>query len=647
MRAHGGVAARQAPGPQRRGSAVRPRASGPSASPRAALAALQGSAGNHAVGALLRRHPVAPADSPAERAAGAFASGAGRPAGVAAEAAGGGPSTVPGSPGRPLEPAARREFEHALGADLSGVRVHDDPAAHAFARRIGARAGTLGSHIYFGAGRYAPGTDAGRTLLGHELVHTLQPEARTQLHRTPETEARLAEIESQLATEVFSADARAELESEREQLLRKGNRPAAPPAAIAAPAPAPAPTPTPAATTTPAAAQPVNVISVSAAEYEAMTGLSADKLPDAPAAGDEGAFPAWPSGASAAISGAARNMPATNWYYRVLQPYDPSLAQIGEGASLLPRPLAPGATFQPAPSLADMTFRHTRTSGNVLQVGSDRVSTLKDLESVNTLLKERGVELARVDVDAARRLGAQFLEQGDVMRHLDEIGRKITAELAEARATGRGKTFIKDLENRMRALEKAREMAAKFGEGEGVGAIPNKALTKVAGQDLAGAVAGEQALLKGMKAFKYGGRVMIVAGVGMSVARIATAPEGKVGRVVAQEAGGWAFSIPSAEAGAALGGGIGMALGVESGPGVVLTTTFGALVGGALGFFGGQEAVDQMYDVAEALPKAGEILADPAKLTETSLWMFGTPEQRRSYYEMRELETGEPTPDPF
>jgi hypothetical protein len=38
------------------------------------------------------------------------------------------------------------------------------------------------------------------------------------------------------------------------------------------------------------------------------------------------------------------------------------------------------------------------------------------------------------------------------------------------------------------------------------------------------------------------------------------------------------------------------------------------------------------------------VLSDPAKLVETSEWMFGTPESRRAYYEMRELETGEPSP---
>jgi uncharacterized protein YcfJ len=150
-----------------------------------------------------------------------------------------------------------------------------------------------------------------------------------------------------------------------------------------------------------------------------------------------------------------------------------------------------------------------------------------------------------------------------------------------------------------------------------------------------------------MKAFKAGGRVFIVVGVAMSVERIATAPEGERGRVATQEAGGWAFSLAGAEAGAGAGAMLGATFGIETGPGAVALAVFGALVGGAIGFFGGQEAADKLYDVAETLPKATEILNDPAKMVETSQWMFGTPESRRDYYEMRELETGEPSPFDF
>jgi len=65
----------------------------------------------------------------------------------------------------------RRYFEHRLGADLSGVRLHPDaPAAHA----LGARAFAAGRDIGFAPGQFRPGTDNFRTVLGHELGHVLQ-----------------------------------------------------------------------------------------------------------------------------------------------------------------------------------------------------------------------------------------------------------------------------------------------------------------------------------------------------------------------------------------------------------------------------------------------------------------------------------------
>ena len=78
------------------------------------------------------------------------------------------------SPGRPLDPSARRAMEARFGYDFSGVRVHDDARAAASAAELDAAAFTVGQDIAFGPGRYAPSTVAGRELLAHELVHTIQ-----------------------------------------------------------------------------------------------------------------------------------------------------------------------------------------------------------------------------------------------------------------------------------------------------------------------------------------------------------------------------------------------------------------------------------------------------------------------------------------
>jgi hypothetical protein len=76
--------------------------------------------------------------------------------------------------GRPLPAEARAFFEPRWGWDLSTVRVHTDERAAAAAWRVGARAFTLGAHIVFGKGEFAPDTASGRWLLAHELTHVLQ-----------------------------------------------------------------------------------------------------------------------------------------------------------------------------------------------------------------------------------------------------------------------------------------------------------------------------------------------------------------------------------------------------------------------------------------------------------------------------------------
>ena len=77
-------------------------------------------------------------------------------------------------PGQPLDHADRSFMESRFGHDFAGVRVHTDSEAAESARPINARAYTVGSDIVFGAGEYAPGSDAGRHLLAHELTHVVQ-----------------------------------------------------------------------------------------------------------------------------------------------------------------------------------------------------------------------------------------------------------------------------------------------------------------------------------------------------------------------------------------------------------------------------------------------------------------------------------------
>ncbi|HVZ39676.1 MAG TPA: DUF4157 domain-containing protein [Candidatus Kapabacteria bacterium] len=82
-----------------------------------------------------------------------------------------------GSGGTPLPGPSRQFFESRMGRDFSSVRVHDDGDAARMNGELGARAFTHRSHIYFNRGEYNPSTQAGRTLLAHELVHTVQQQA--------------------------------------------------------------------------------------------------------------------------------------------------------------------------------------------------------------------------------------------------------------------------------------------------------------------------------------------------------------------------------------------------------------------------------------------------------------------------------------
>ena len=105
-----------------------------------------------------------------QRKANGGAQHAAAPAGVAAELH---------SPGSPLDRRTQRAMGRSFGHDFSNVRIHTDSGAAESARSVNALAYTVGDHIVFGAGHYAPHTRAGKHLLAHELAHTIQQENST------------------------------------------------------------------------------------------------------------------------------------------------------------------------------------------------------------------------------------------------------------------------------------------------------------------------------------------------------------------------------------------------------------------------------------------------------------------------------------
>ncbi len=75
--------------------------------------------------------------------------------------------------GNEIPAPVRAKMENALGADFSGVRIHQGSEA----QQVGALAYTRGTNIHFQPGRYDPGTESGQALLGHELTHVVQQQA--------------------------------------------------------------------------------------------------------------------------------------------------------------------------------------------------------------------------------------------------------------------------------------------------------------------------------------------------------------------------------------------------------------------------------------------------------------------------------------
>src|SRR6185312_431243 len=78
------------------------------------------------------------------------------------------------TPGHPLDAGTRAFFEPRFGVALNSVRIHEGPLAAQSAKSIGALAYALGDDIVFDTGRFQPGSQQGRTLLAHELAHTIQ-----------------------------------------------------------------------------------------------------------------------------------------------------------------------------------------------------------------------------------------------------------------------------------------------------------------------------------------------------------------------------------------------------------------------------------------------------------------------------------------
>ncbi len=135
----------------------------------AELITLQRSAGNAAVGAMLRER-----EESRRHDEHVHGPGCAHRAGTAPAVQRSAVLDTLRTPGEPLSDGVRAEMEARLGADFSDVRIHTDSAAHASATAVQAHAYTSGSHIVFQRSRYDGASEAGKRMLAHELTHVLQ-----------------------------------------------------------------------------------------------------------------------------------------------------------------------------------------------------------------------------------------------------------------------------------------------------------------------------------------------------------------------------------------------------------------------------------------------------------------------------------------
>ncbi len=91
--------------------------------------------------------------------------------------------------GSSLPKGTKSFMENAFSTNFSNVRIHNDSQANKMSQSINAKAFTHGNDIYFGAGQYNPNTHSGKSLLAHELTHTVQHVGNTLSIQRQSTDA--------------------------------------------------------------------------------------------------------------------------------------------------------------------------------------------------------------------------------------------------------------------------------------------------------------------------------------------------------------------------------------------------------------------------------------------------------------------------
>jgi peptidoglycan hydrolase-like protein with peptidoglycan-binding domain len=123
--------------------------------------------------------------------------------------------------GQSLSKEVRNFYEPRFGRDFSNVRIHADNVAAKSAQSINALAYTSGNNIVFNNGQYAPGTDTGKRLLGHELTHVVQQSSPGSIQRKPLT---AEEKKENLESDFLKDDARLQQAYDNSPLMAKSEK---------------------------------------------------------------------------------------------------------------------------------------------------------------------------------------------------------------------------------------------------------------------------------------------------------------------------------------------------------------------------------------------------------------------------------------
>lgn len=124
--------------------------------------------------------------------------------------------------GMPLPEGVRAYMEPRFRADFAAVRVHVGKVPARLSHRIQARAFTYGKHIFFGQGQFRPDSTEGRELLAHELTHTIQQGAATQLNPSLQRDAVQPLIQAPSASPLLNRQADVRIAETARPTLQRG-----------------------------------------------------------------------------------------------------------------------------------------------------------------------------------------------------------------------------------------------------------------------------------------------------------------------------------------------------------------------------------------------------------------------------------------